>query len=369
MTLSLAAIDIADQGVVAATPIDLTELTTMSLTGTGVFDVLMQSMKLHLKDEYDSHRITGKEYAQVCSSMMAAVMQQSVAFLLQQQQILKTQADIALVRQQTVTELAQTDDDIPAGLGFNNSTLIEGIVGQQRIALEKTIEKTNADIDMVNQQTVTELAQTDEYIPAGLGKNTGTTVDGVIALNKTLVEAQIAASLKGAEKIDADVILTLQQSMTELAQTSDSVVLGVGLNPVAAVTGMMKVQKDMTASQVSLNNAQIVSQGIQDTKTQSEISLLKQKTITELAQTDDHIIEGFGLNNTTVVEGAIKKQNDLYTAQTAGFARDAEQKAAKAMLDIWSVQRTTDEGMPVPASVANTSIDTVVNKMKVGIGL
>ena len=36
------------------------ELTTVALDGTGVFDKLMQTVKLHLQDEYDSNRIVGR---------------------------------------------------------------------------------------------------------------------------------------------------------------------------------------------------------------------------------------------------------------------------------------------------------------------
>jgi hypothetical protein len=63
---------------------------------------------------------------------MIAVLQQSVTFLLQQQQIMKTQAEIALLRQKTVTELAQTDDLVPVGLGFNDSPAVEGSVKKQK---------------------------------------------------------------------------------------------------------------------------------------------------------------------------------------------------------------------------------------------
>lgn len=192
MTLSLAALDVAEVATQVTNPHTVDELTTVSITGTGVFDVMMRSAKLHLKEEYDSRRITGKEYAQVYLGMITAVMQQSVAFILQQEQLAKTRAEIALLRQKTVTELAQTDDLIPAGLGFNDST---------------------------------------------------------------------------------------------------------------------------------------------------------------------------------AVEGSVAKQKALYTAQTEGFSRDAEQKLAKIMTEVWSVQRSTDEGMTVPSTLDNASIDVVLTKAAAGIGV
>ena len=95
-------------------------LTTSELDGSGVFDRLMQAVKLHLDEEYTSHRITGNEYSNVYLGAMTAVLQTSVQFLLNEQQVHRINAEIGLLRQQTVTELTKTDDNIPAGLGFNH---------------------------------------------------------------------------------------------------------------------------------------------------------------------------------------------------------------------------------------------------------
>lgn len=103
--------------VAIATPLE--ELTTGALDGTGVFDTLMRTTKLHLQEEYDSERITGHEYTSVYISALTTVWQTAIQFLANRQQALLINAQIGLVRQQTVTELSNTDDSIPAGLGFN----------------------------------------------------------------------------------------------------------------------------------------------------------------------------------------------------------------------------------------------------------
>lgn len=102
---------------VLGTPVK--SLTTVELEGSGVFDKLMRAVKLHLRDEYDSQRITGNEYSTVYLGAMAAVLQTSTQFLLNEQQVNQINAEIGLIRQKTVTELANTDDNIPVGLGFN----------------------------------------------------------------------------------------------------------------------------------------------------------------------------------------------------------------------------------------------------------
>jgi len=102
---------------ILATP--LAALTSVDVEGTGVFDRLMKATKLHLMEEYTAQRITGNEYADVYLGALTAVLQTSVQFLLNEQQVHRINAEIGLIRQQTVTELANTDDNIPAGLGFN----------------------------------------------------------------------------------------------------------------------------------------------------------------------------------------------------------------------------------------------------------
>lgn len=97
----------------------LKKLTTERVDGTGVFDVLMRATKAHLMEEYKEQRITGNEYATVYLGALTAVLQTSTQFLLNEQQVRKINAEIGLIRQQTVTELANTDDSIPAGLAFN----------------------------------------------------------------------------------------------------------------------------------------------------------------------------------------------------------------------------------------------------------
>jgi len=105
-------------------------------------------------------------------------------------------------------------------------------------------------------------------------------------------------------------------------------------------------------------------------KLNGEIALLRQKTVTELAQTSGTIPLGLGFNNTTVVGGVVKKQSDLYTAQTDGFSRDAEQKVLKAMLDTWSVRRTTDDGTTVNLNgLDDAQILKVLQKAGTGIGV
>jgi hypothetical protein len=347
MALIINPIDITTQ---ASLVPDVSKLTTKSIDGTGVFDVLMKVTKLHLEEEYSSRRITGKEYATVYLGALAAVLQQAVVYLINNSQVEKLNAEIGLIRQQTVTELTQTDNDIPLGLGFNGDGLVEGLVANQKALSISQIAKVDRDMELVSQQIVTELSQTDNEIPAGIGFNNSTFVEG-------LVKSQI-------DKVAAEVKLTNQKTATEIAQITDVLPAGISNSLATTITGLVKAQKDLSISQIK--------------KTDGEVLLLGQKTITELAQTADivptkSIAPGNTnpwLNDSGSVTGVLNKQKGLYAQQTEGFKRDAEQKLAKLMVDSWTVRRTTDEGVTVDANgLADIEIQKVLTKAKTGIGV
>ena len=65
-------------------------------------------------------------------------------------------------------------------------------------------------------------------------------------------------------------------------------------------------------------------------------------------------------------DSVIGRQKALYSAQTSGYSRDAEQKATKIMMDHWAVKRTTNEGEPSPINDSN--ITAAANKLLAGIG-
>lgn len=100
-------------------------------------------------------------------------------------------------------------------------------------------------------------------------------------------------------------------------------------------------------------------------KSDAEADILIQKKLTEQAQIMD-IVAG------NEVTGVIGKQKALYGAQTEGFARDAEYKVAKLLVDTWSVRRTTDETGTLADAVNklnDASIGEVITKIKQGINV
>lgn len=96
-------------------------------------------------------------------------------------------------------------------------------------------------------------------------------------------------------------------------------------------------------------------------KVGAEIALLTQKMQTEKAQT-----VSMGVDEDSV----IGKQKKLYQAQTEGFKRDAEQKAAGIMVDSWKARRMTDEATVADGvnQLNDATVGQFVLALKNGIG-
>lgn len=98
-------------------------------------------------------------------------------------------------------------------------------------------------------------------------------------------------------------------------------------------------------------------------KSIAETTLLTQKNATEKAQTITLGVD---------VDSVIGKQKALYGAQAAGFQRDAEQKAAKLLIDTWNVRRTTDPDaadVNVTNKLTDSYVGDSVTKLLAGIGV
>lgn len=126
---------------------------------------------------------------------------------------------------------------------------------------------------------------------------------------------------------------------------------------------LQKQQLTLQLAQLEQQTLLIQSQILTDA---AQRALINQKLVTEVAQTQDTPTS----NTSTGYSGVVGKQNALYAAQTTGFTRDAEQKAAKLALDILATQLSTDDSM----TVANTNmhpaaIGALVEKLATGIGV
>ena len=242
--------------------IPVSDLTSGSVGGTGLFDVLMATMKGHIEQEWAQNRIRGPEYSQVYLGSLTQILQTSASFLLEQRK-----------------------------------------AEQEEALLAAQIAETNARVLLVHAQT--ELAIQEK-------KN---------AENQWLLLAEQKAKM-----------------------TAETKLLGQQYNNAVTENDTMLKQQCKLAAEYDL----IMEQKL---KTVQEAGLLAQKKVTEMAQTN---------GAATDEDSVIGKQKKLYQAQADGFKRDAEQKAAKLMVDSWNVRRTTDEG--TQANSTNMLHDVAVGR-------
>lgn len=201
---------------VTVTPITLSDLTTAQVTGTGVFDVLMQATKGHLEQEFTKGRIKGTEYSTVYLGSLQAILQQAVEFLLNKDkhalegqllaaQIEKIQAEKALVEQQTLNAAKEL-------------LVLEAQICKLQAEYDVIMEtklKTAEERALLQWKAVTEKAQT---IGAGVDP------DSVVGKQKQLYQAQADGFKRDAEqkaaKIMSDSWSVQRTTDNELAPTT-----------------------------------------------------------------------------------------------------------------------------------------------------
>lgn len=95
-----------------------------------------------------------------------------------------------------------------------------------------------------------------------------------------------------------------------------------------------------------------------------QLKLVQEQAESQRAQTSDTRLDGV-----TTITGVLGKQKALYDQQITSYKRDSEVKAAKLFTDAWITQKTIDEGLLAPTGFQNTSVDTILTKLKTLNGL
>lgn len=184
-----------------------------------------------------------------------------------------------------------------------------------------------------------------EYSTVYLGSLTQvlqTAVGFLLAREKTDLEAQLLT--KQIALADAQLIQLQKQTLLIEQQTRNAVTENTVL---VAQECKLRAEFDHIMANV--------------TRVGKESELLTQKIATERAQ-----VLPTGVDPDSIVG----RQKGLYLAQTNGFTRDAEQKAAKLMADTWNVRRTTDEATQANGTnmLDDTAVGRAINRMLTGVG-
>ncbi|WP_225784514.1 hypothetical protein [Xenophilus sp. Marseille-Q4582] len=326
----------------AIPPLNLSELTTTVVDGTGVFDKLMTAFHNHIDREFKLNRIKGPEYSQVYLGGVQTILGTSLEFLtrgrkdfleaqLLQQQILLAQAEVEKAGVQLLiaqAELENTRAQLPL-LQAQKDKLDAEI-----ILLEKQGLKIPAEIALLEQQ---KLNLVDELLTT--------------AKQRDKLDDDLLTAVKQRDRLDQEILnLAAQESQitSQTAHIEQQTLTEVENTKVAVATECkLRAEYELITANV--------------TKSGAETTLLAQKLATERAQTD-----GSGVATNSV----LGKQIALYTAQAEGFARDAEQKAADILVKSWIVRRTTDEGTEANSTnrLGDSHIGSAVQKLLSGVG-
>jgi len=135
------------------------------------------------------------------------------------------------------------------------------------------------------------------------------------------------------------------------------------LQAVLQTSLQMVLAQEKTNLEIQVLEKELLLRDQQVTRTNKEIEVLEQKRLTELAQ-----VESTGVD----ADSIIGRQKALYLAQSDGFKRDAEHKAAQLMLGTWNIRRTTAETTTYADydnHLNDVSLGAVVAKLCEGIGV
>lgn len=309
-----------------STEISLSLITEGKLNGEGAFDKFVHALREQLKDSARNDDLSTAQTAEILSASMPSLLQQAVAFGLGKD---RAQAEVDLTKKQMEKVDAEID-----GIEKNNELL------------DKQIIRADYETEQVQKQNL-------------------------------LLDEQILTAQVQREKTEKEIeILDLQYQITE-QQVKESIAK-VALAEAQVI--QMNAQAKLTEQQV-LNAAEELNLlRVQKLRTDQEVLLMTQKVKTEKAQIQDEV-------DGVTVAGAIGSKTLTMKRQADGFLRDAEQKAAKIMSDIWSLDKSANpatsfismiagdvaswdgestDGAPIPVLDAN-GIPQNVSKIKAAV--
>lgn len=313
---------------------DLTNSTSETFgEGTGAFDKLMQTVTLHIQEEYENGRVTGTDYATVYLGSFQTVLQQAVQFLLQEQeagkradlidsQIRESEEKIDLIA-------AQTAKEYEAISASQARTVRENILNNKQVLkLQKETVLIERQIDKVTAETTDQLYITEFLRPQELAKITAETADQVYVTE--------FIRPKELEKIIGEIAVLASRDAEQIAGTVRS-----DAESVAKIANMTAETDDQLYVTLNLRP--------------EEVDLLESRDAEQLAAT-------------TRNDNESTQKIALMAAQTLGFASDTKQKLLKIMHDGYAVNLSIAGVGDVPEANQDTAIDALVNELLNDIG-
>lgn len=369
------------------TPIELADLTSSLVDGEGVFDVLMRANKAHLEQEFTKNRIKGPEFAQVYLGSLQTVLATALQFVMQKnaanQDILLKDKQIELATAQIAQATAQTLQVEAQTLLITqqraNLTAEANNLVKQGSLIDAQALKVTQDMGLVVQQKTNLVAEALNLPKQGAKIDADTALSGQQLLNltaeKLLTDAKVTQTSQQTANLVSEELniskqgLLIDANRTHIAQQTLMVEEQVKseafrnfVHPTdPTLSGTLEKERQVLIAQECKLKAEFDVLMLTKDKTTSETTLLGQKLATEKAQ-----VMSLGVD----ADSLVGRQKGLYLGQTNGFLRDAEQKAAKLLVDTWSVRRTTNDATIADATnkLDDSTIGQAVTKLLTGVG-
>lgn len=219
-------------------PINVEDLTQKLMEGTGVLDVLLSTMRVHLESQYNKERIRGPEYADVYLGAYTATLEQAIQFMLARErqglelkllvaqeaqirdQMTKTPYEIKLLEAQA-TNLGKQGELLDKQIELADKDLdlkqqqIE-LAKQQLLLAAEQLKQAAAQTDYYKQKAITESAQTQPNVA-----KPGSVIDSQMKL----MDAQQQGYQRNAEQQAAQI---WANTWNVRRQTDESTIAGGG---------------------------------------------------------------------------------------------------------------------------------------------
>jgi hypothetical protein len=182
------------------------------VTGSGVFDNLMEAVNVHLDAQYNSGRLTGKDYASVYLGALQSTIQQSIAFILGEQTADK-QAEL-------LTKQASTEDR--KALDIASTTTVRNAQSTNDTALkaaQTSVATNQAATELIKAINIAEDTIVKDAQAALIVKQTLTEVNKATDVGSSTSVRNVQSTKDSAIK-DAQVAkLGAEKEVTEYSQT------------------------------------------------------------------------------------------------------------------------------------------------------
>lgn len=306
-----------------AVDINIDDLTTGSVDGTGTFDKMMATVAAQLDDQFKKNRMNASDYAKVYTQLMQSTMQSAIQFELGRE-LAAAQASLVIQQEANAVKEGELIDaqrlDVLAATDLKEAELLNipkqgQLLDSQKLQVDA--QTANVEAELLN------IPKQGELVDAQKLQVDAQTANLEAELLNIPKQGQLLSQQR-TNLLSEELLTAARMALTEAQELTE----GATKLKIEAETALIGQQKTNATTQNTVLSSQ-------KSKLDSEKSLLDQKKVTEEAQTKDSA-------GGSTVTGVIGKQKALYERQAQGFEWDAAVKRVKAANDVYAIAKSND---------------------------